>query len=347
MTFIEYDQDNAYNITSTLFETIREQTNQISILNQSLAFGPMDVFASFASTIATIEQSVFDVNETLSAEVTGIAALLVDFQLAFDTSGRQMERISNERAEPMDVFASFASTIATIEQSVFDVNETLSAEVTGIAALLVDFQLAFDTSGRQMERISNEIEIMEANSTNYFDYFSTALDYLRQIARETNDAVGENRDRVRVLNSTMLLLQVLVPAYIQRFQPDKQNDTGPTQEPSDVEEYPQPLISNFEEKLDLKSMLQQDEEKDVQDGDYNSDYSEYDYQEANGRSVISSDEYFNFPDSNFANYPQDPEYDLESILNGDADQARLEGRVSSSYDVNNYEDYQYFADEEA
>ncbi|CAK8679107.1 unnamed protein product [Clavelina lepadiformis] len=287
MTFIEYDQDNAYNITSTLFETIREQTNQISTLNQSLAFGPMDVFASFASTIATIEQSVFDVNETLSAEVTGIAALLVDFQLAFDTSGRQMERISNE------------------------------------------------------------IEIMEANSTNYFDYFSTALDYLRQIARETNDAVGENRDRVRVLNSTMLLLQVLVPAYIQRFQPDKQNDTGPTQEPSDVEEYPQPLMSNFEEKLDLKSMLQQDEEKDVQDGDYNSDYSEYDYQEANGRSVISSDEYFNFPDSNFANYPQDPEYDLESILNGDADQARLEGRVSSSYDVNNYEDYQYFADEEA
>ncbi|XP_076825820.1 uncharacterized protein LOC143471280 isoform X4 [Clavelina lepadiformis] len=287
MTFIEYDQDNAYNITSTLFETIREQTNQISILNQSLAFGPMDVFASFASTIATIEQSVFDVNETLSAEVTGIAALLVDFQLAFDTSGRQMERMSNE------------------------------------------------------------IEIMEANSTNYFDYFSTALDYLRQIARETNDAVGENRDRVRVLNSTMLLLQVLVPAYIQRFQPDKQNGTGTTQEPPDVEEYPQPLISNFEEKLNLKSMLQQDEEKDIQDGDYNSDYSEYDYQEANGRSVISSDEYFNFPDSNFANYPQDPEYDLESILNGDADQARLEGRVSSSYDVNNYEDYQYFADEEA
>ena len=102
------------------------------------------------------------------------------------------------------------STIATIEQSVFDVNETLSAEVTGIAALLVDFQvrlccalnstfithaykmtkygqsfiskqLAFDTSGRQMERISNEIEIMEANSTNYFDYFSTALDYLRKL----------------------------------------------------------------------------------------------------------------------------------------------------------------------
>ncbi|CAK8679172.1 unnamed protein product [Clavelina lepadiformis] len=247
----------------------------------------------------------------------------------------------------MDVFASFASTIATIEQSVFDVNETLSAEVTGIAALLVDFQLAFDTSGRQIKRISNEIEIMEANYTNYFDYFSTALDYLRQIARETNDAFGENRDRVRVLNSTMLLLQVLVPAYIQRFQSDKQNDTGPTQEPPDVEEYPQPLISNFEEKLDLKSMLQQDEEKDIQDGDYNSDYSEYDYQEANGRSVISSDEYFNFPDSNFANYPQDPEYDLESILNGDADQARLEGRVSSSYDVNNYEDYQYFADEEA
>ena len=63
--------------------------------------------------------------------------------------------------------------------------------------------------------------------------------------------------------------------------------------------------------------------------------------------MISSDEYFNFPDSNFANYPQDPEYDLESILNGDADQARLEGRVSSSYDVNNCEDYQYFADEEA
>ncbi|CAK8679118.1 unnamed protein product [Clavelina lepadiformis] len=120
-----------------------------------------------------------------------------------------------------------------------------------------------------------------------------------------------------------------------------------TQEPPDVEEYPQPLISNFEEKLDLKSMLQHDEEKDIQDGDYNSDYSEYDYQEANGRSVISSDEYFNFPHSNFANYPQDPEYDLESILNGDADQARLEERVSSSYDVNNYEDYQYFADEEA
>ena len=98
-----------------------------------------------------------------------------------------------------------------------------------------------------MEKQQHELNILSANSTVYFDYFTSTVDYLKQviicvyhamaysltayfyltiqILHQTNEAVSENRDRVQHLNDTIFYLKLQPPIFLNSIPKEQTNSS--------------------------------------------------------------------------------------------------------------------------
>ncbi|XP_039266318.2 uncharacterized protein LOC120341825 [Styela clava] len=164
--------------------------------------------------ISGIEKNITTIGDEIWYLTSDVDLNYNSTQQIFDQLYNYDEQLSTINTETTAFLSSLTSSVASLEFSLQEINGTFSYDLNDLKILVDDFQDAFDTSNRQLARHGDAVRIMKANTSNQFNHFSTSIDYLTQIVRESNEAVDENRDRLEALNETMLFLRLSIPALL-------------------------------------------------------------------------------------------------------------------------------------